>query len=239
MTATQINAPEWTSLAERRPQYSAYEVSHRGLVRSLDRQLPDGRQVKGRVLKATVSGKSPYPKVTLYDDAGKAATFHVHSLVLLVYVGECPDGQEALHGNDDPLDNRWPENLAYGTHPENVVQRMLNRPAAPKPVKVCVRCDRPFEGNGRRCHDCVVQLGELAAFRLADGADLEEVAEELGYPSPPGIWKLAVRYGGLVVLTAEEINRQLQEAADLGQRQPLLRSVMTTLRTRFRRGDAA
>ena len=103
---------------------------------------------------------------------------------------------------------------------------MLNRPALPKPVKVCVRCDATFDGNGRRCHDCVVELGQQGARLLAGGADLEEVAEELGLPERRrGSSKLAVKYGDArVVIGAEEINRQLQQAADGYAR------VMTTLR---------
>ena len=226
--------PEWKAI----PGFPGYEASHRGYVRSIDRPV-GGRQLRGRVLKARVAGTTPYPLVNLTDDQGARQTRTVHSLVLLAHVGECPEGQEALHFNDIPTDNRWPENLGYGPHLLNVFQRTQNSLAAPKPVKVCARCEKPFEGNGRRCHTCVVQLGELAAASLAEGADLEMVAEELGYPSAVGIWRLAIRYGGVVVITAEEINRQLQEAAAAAQPAPLLHRVTTTLRARFRGGDRA
>ncbi len=233
---TYIGAPEWKPLTERLPGFSAYEVSHRGKVRSVDRRLADGRQVKGRTLKQTVSGTSPYPQVDLYDDTGKRRTFSVHSLVLLAYVGKCPEGQEALHLNDDPLDNRWPENLGYGTHPENVVQRMRNRPAQPKPAKVCARCSHEFTGNGRRCHTCVVQLGELAATLLAGGVDLEAAAEQLSYPSAAGIWRLAVRYGNArVVIYDAKVTGSEPER----ERRPWwLRRVIATLCERLEEEDA-
>lgn len=223
MTASEVQTGRWLPI----PGFSAYEACDRGEIRSVDRAA-GGRQLRGRVLKTRVAGTSPYPLVNLTDDQGVRQTRTVHSLVLLTFAGPCPEGQESLHFNDVPTDNRWPENLGYGTHPENVVQRMLNRPAAPKPVKVCARCQNEFEGNGRRCHSCVVQLGELAAVRLAEGIDLEKVAEELGYPSAVGIWRLAVRYGGAVVWTGEDvqtINQQLQDAAAIWGRRSLLHRI--------------
>jgi hypothetical protein len=44
----------------------------------------------------------------------------VHRLVLEAFAGPCPPGQEALHGPGGGLDNRWPENLSWGTHSKNV-----------------------------------------------------------------------------------------------------------------------
>lgn len=235
MTETKVQAPEWVSLAERRPKLAAYEVNHRGRVRSVDRMDRLGRKVKGCELKPRVSGTSVYPKVTLYDADGKQTDFTVGSLVLLAYVGECPEGQEVMHLHDNPLDNRWPEELSYGTHEQNVFQRTINRPALPKPIKVCVRCGAEFTSSGKRCHDCVVQVGQLAARKLAEGADLEQVADDLGYPSHVGVFRLAVRYGGAVVVLAtdlQEVNEQLRH-------QSWLHNVFVTLRDQFRSGDPA
>ena len=55
--------------------------------------------------------------------------------------------------------------------------------------------------NGKRCHGCVVELGQLAAPLLRGplfraGRDSVEVAAELDYPSAEGIMKLAVVHGG-------------------------------------------
>lgn len=194
---------EWKPI----PGFSAYEASHRGYVRSIDR-LNGGRQLRGRVLKARVAGTSPYPLVNLTDDRGVRQTRTVHSLVLLAFAGPCPPGMEALHKHDNPEDNRWPEELSWGTHPDNVAQRMVNSPAAPKPVKVCARCQEPFEGNGRRCHGCVVAIGQEAARRLVSGEDLDKAALALDYPSVVGLMRLAVRYGGLR-LTLAPLERQL------------------------------
>jgi len=43
----------------------------------------------------------------------------VHTLVLTAFVGPRPPSLEARHLNGNPQDNRWPENLAWGTHSEN------------------------------------------------------------------------------------------------------------------------
>jgi hypothetical protein len=49
----------------------------------------------------------------------------VHHLVLENFVGPCPHGQEALHGNDVKADNQL-TNLRWGTRPENMKDVVLN-----------------------------------------------------------------------------------------------------------------
>jgi hypothetical protein len=43
----------------------------------------------------------------------------VHRLVLEAFAGPCPDGMECLHGPGGPLDNRWPDNIRWGTREDN------------------------------------------------------------------------------------------------------------------------
>lgn len=203
MTVSETLTPEWKPV----PGFGSYEASHRGLVRSVDRQLADGRRRKGVVLKTRPSTRG-YPQADLIDDDGRKQTRTIHSLVMLAHVGEPPPGQECRHLNDDPNDNRWPENLAYGTPPENVADRMANSPAAPKPLKVCARCGESFTGNGRRCHGCVEAIGVEAAQRLAAGEDPDQVALALDYPSTVGIWRLAAKYGGARVVIGDPAERR-------------------------------
>ena len=49
---------------------------------------------------------------------GAAKTHKVHRLVLLAFVGPCPDGMEAIHRDNDKQNNRL-ENLCWGTHQHN------------------------------------------------------------------------------------------------------------------------
>jgi hypothetical protein len=95
-----------------------YEVSDYGRVRSLDRWVRygdgRGRRQPGRVLKLLPDGGG-YLRVNL---AG--TTRHVHSLVLEAFAGRCVVGMERLHGPGGRADNRWPENLRYGSKSENL-----------------------------------------------------------------------------------------------------------------------
>lgn len=104
----------------------SYEVSDYGQVHSLDRWItvisrggtPYRRFWPGQVLKQFPSG-SGYLFITLSQD-GRTIPCDVHRLVLRAFAGPCPPGKEARHGPGGKHDNRWPENLCYGTHPENM-----------------------------------------------------------------------------------------------------------------------
>lgn len=111
-----------------------YEVSDLGRVRSLDRVVTiqrlnwrDGRPqklsypVKGQLLIATPNSRG-YPRVTL---GNKGPTVVVHQLVLSAFVGKCPDGLQALHGNDVKSDNRL-ANLSWGTPSQNQLDAVRN-----------------------------------------------------------------------------------------------------------------
>lgn len=205
------------------PGFSSYQASDRGRIRSVPRQVGN-RQLAGVVLK-TRPNNSGYLLVNLTDDSGTRQTRTVHTLVLETFAGPCPDGMESLHENDVPTDNRWPENLRWGTRPENMADRMRNSPAAPKPVKHCVRCGTEFGTSGKRCHPCVVEIGEQGAVLLASGVPLDKAAEQLDYPSLTGLHTLARKYGGY------------------GQSPtpppPRSRGVMASVRRWFGQGDAA
>jgi NUMOD4 motif len=106
-----------------------YEVSDRGQVRSLDRIVTQvnrwgsltTRRHWGHIL-APVLNKRGYFQVKLCRN-GQRETWHVHCLVLRAFVGACPEGQESLHGPGGQQDNRWPENLCYGTHWQNMMEK--------------------------------------------------------------------------------------------------------------------
>lgn len=181
------------------PGFSKYEGSDLGRVRSAR---------TGNVLATRVSN-SGYLLVKLYDDDGKQQTRSLHSLILLTFAGPRPDGLECRHLDDDPLNNRWAPgdetatraaggNLIWGTKPENVEDTFRNgrQRAAPRLERRCVLCEAVLTTNGKRCHDCVVQLGVDAAGLLRAGHTPEEVAAALDYPSAEAITKLAVVHGG-------------------------------------------
>ena len=63
-------------------------------------------------------------RATLYRK-GQRATFQVHHLVLLEFVGRRPPDLEGIHNNDDPSDNCF-KNLRWGTHSENMLDAVIN-----------------------------------------------------------------------------------------------------------------
>ena len=93
-----------------------YEVSDQGRVRSLDRIVAHGRSRKGQFLSPD-RGHRGHLQVTLYKN-GKRERMFVHRLVLLAFIGPCPEGMEACHWNDISDDNRL-ENLRWDTPSAN------------------------------------------------------------------------------------------------------------------------
>jgi hypothetical protein len=121
-----LGHPEWL-----RPRgYSRYEASRH----SLWRRGEDGKPVlvsggirneKGLLMRPRVGNKG-YLLINLVDDTGVKRTLTVQKVILLAHAGEPEPGQEALHENDDPFDNRFPVNLYYGTHDVNERQKLGN-----------------------------------------------------------------------------------------------------------------
>ena len=215
MTASDQRTETWETI----PGFSKYEAGDLGRVRSAR---------TGNVL-ATRPSNSGYLLVKLYDDNGKQQTKTVHGLVLLTFAGPRPDGQETLHGPGGPLDNRWPENIRYGTKPENAADRAAAGTAKTPAAYPCVnhgRCGGMVVKEGSRCLPCVTEVGERAAAMLDDGVGLDEVARRLGYQNAAWVHKLACNFGGY--------SKPVAHAR--AQRQPWPRRVMATLRYRLRIG---
>jgi len=80
-----------------------------------------------RMMCQCLQRKSGYMTVMLW--AGSRATYRtrkVHQLVLRAFEGECPPGLMTRHLNGDRTDNRWLDNLVYGTNAENQADRILH-----------------------------------------------------------------------------------------------------------------
>jgi hypothetical protein len=136
---------EWRAV----PGHERYEISSDGQVRR-----------GSRALRGYVNPRG-YREVGI-DNAIRT----VHSLVLLAFVGDRPTGQEVRHLNDVKLDNRL-ENLAYGTHSENMHDRVRNG-GSPQRNRTQCKNGHPFDENNtalfsyqgavhRRCRACARQ----------------------------------------------------------------------------------
>lgn len=104
---------EWRDV----PGYEgAYQVSDLGRVRSLDRVTPDGRNLKGRVLKQQ-PGSNGYLKVEL-SQLGEVRTYYIHTGVAAAFIGPRPLGLQVCH-NDEVGTHNQLRNLRYDTRSEN------------------------------------------------------------------------------------------------------------------------
>lgn len=107
-----------------------YEASNLGNIRVKDREVEKfcgltGTKVKqfykGRVLNPSNANKYGHKSVHIGYDK-KRILVSVHKLILLAFVGPCPDGMECCHNNGIASDNRI-ENLRWDTHKNNNADR--------------------------------------------------------------------------------------------------------------------
>lgn len=102
-------------------QERAYEVSDFGGARSLPRVITRSNDVTqtvpGRTLRP-VTGKNGYQSIVL---PGRDRRL-LHRLVLLTFVGPCPEGMEGCHNDGDKLNNRL-SNLRWDTRSSNAKDR--------------------------------------------------------------------------------------------------------------------
>lgn len=189
------------------PDGPGYEASTRGNFRSVDRVTPSGRHCKGQPIATTTNNRG-YVLVKYRNAQGERVTRSAHTVILETFAGPCPPGMEARHLDDNPRHNAWAPgtedetrarggNLFWGTKQQNREDKRRNTPTAtpPKPQRACARCGGPFQGNGRRCHPCVVEIGRSAAGMLSRGKTLADAMKALDYPSAEGLHTLAVKYG--------------------------------------------
>lgn len=103
-----------------------YRVSNIGRVKLLACRLNTwfGTRARPEQIMVVRADKAGYIKVCLQRDLKQKHT-HVHVVVLKAFVGEPQQGQEARHLNGIRGDNR-PENLAWGTHLENMRDQYLH-----------------------------------------------------------------------------------------------------------------
>jgi hypothetical protein len=107
------------------------------------------------------SGKKKRPRVRLAD----RKQYSVHVLVLLAFIGPRPDGQEACHGDGNPLNNRL-ENLRWDTHLANEADKTIH---GTRPV-------------GERAGASVLTTSQVLAIRaeFAAGASHKSLSRKYG-----------------------------------------------------------
>lgn len=110
------------------PGFATYDASTFGRVRCWGKPGSGsgrGRRDEPRIVKSRPLKPKGYLQVDLRE-GGRRQTFYVHRLVLLVFVGPCPDGMEARHFPDrDPANCRL-NNLSCGTGVDNAADREVH-----------------------------------------------------------------------------------------------------------------
>lgn len=146
------------------PNFSNYLVGNDGTVWScFGRGLQEKRSNFHEMSKVNV--QSGYKHVWLFEN-GKAHNFAIHRLVLICFVGPCPDGMECLHKDGNPSNNNL-DNLRWGTRLEN--QR-----------------DKESHGNlvfGIRHGMCKIdeqKVNEIFKLRYIDKLTQKEISEKFG-----------------------------------------------------------
>lgn len=101
------------------PDWDKYWVSQYGRVRR-------GRKIMRSVLTGHKNSKAGQRMTVILSQEGKSKTESVARLVLLAFVGRCPEGQQARHLDDIPWHNGLP-NLKWGTPLENSRDALRNK----------------------------------------------------------------------------------------------------------------
>lgn len=125
--------------------FDGYQISNMGRVRSKDRVIVYNNGCKhlhkGRIIR-THQNHNGHVQVLLYKGS-KATGKFVHRLVAEAFIPNPEHLPIINHKNENPLDNRadnlewctYRYNSNYGSCPEKISERQLNRPDCSKPVR--------------------------------------------------------------------------------------------------------
>ena len=130
------------------PGYTGYQISDLGRVRSTKYKKP-------RFLSTHINKRTGYPTVRLYEN-NKGKTYELHKLVMLTFVGPCPDGMCVLHRVSD-CTNCALSNLHYGTQSENILQAFDEGSMSNKTKRKLTRKQAVF-----------IRLSPLSAIKIAE-----------------------------------------------------------------------
>lgn len=156
-----------------------YEVSDQGRVASRERktwhsgsQWAHGfwRTVGARVLRPGVA--RGYERVVLQRDKAKQ-NVAVHRLVMLAFVGPCPEGMEVCHNDGDKRNNVL-SNLRYDTKSANCVDRTRHG-GSPNALKTHCPQGHPYspentrmDGGSRKCRKCLSRRAAAYKKRIRE-----------------------------------------------------------------------
>lgn len=140
------------------PDYPGYFASSDGTIWTAKNAARKPRPMKPQSLNKGY-------RVLHLCQCNKRRTFCVHQLVLLAFVGPCPEGYEACHNNGDPTDNRA-SNLRWDTPSHNNIDKVLHgthqqgeRIAGAVLSAECVKAIRSLAASGASQSVIATQFG--------------------------------------------------------------------------------
>jgi len=112
------------------PGFEGYDVSNMGRVRSYRKRVRGGKLGEWRISNKPQrilrpSSDRGYPGVNLLDKNSNVRYIRIANLVLLAFVGLCPEGLEICHNDGNPANSRL-DNLRYDTHQANMTDRQIH-----------------------------------------------------------------------------------------------------------------
>jgi len=105
-----------------------YQVSNFGRVKGLNRYVnaPNGQRfIKGQIIKGRTSKQHVNHFFVDLKKYGTTYNFYIHRLVLLAFIGPCPEGMECCHADDCGWNNQL-KNLRWDTRRNNQFDREKN-----------------------------------------------------------------------------------------------------------------
>ncbi|UKL14974.1 HNH endonuclease [Pseudomonas phage hairong] len=108
------------------PRFPDYLISDKGEVMSYRPKNGRGPSLLvGRLMKPSKVPGKKYFHLPLLDVTGTRIYRKIHLLVLEAFIGPCPAGMQGCHKDDDQTNNSL-SNLKWGTHAENVKDKIAN-----------------------------------------------------------------------------------------------------------------
>lgn len=125
---------------------------------------------------AVVLDKDGYRKALLQQGKGKAKRYtKVHTLILEMFIGPCPEKMEACHIDGNKLNNRS-DNLRWDTHKNNIADRTKHGTVA----------------RGSRSGQSKLKEEDMPEIllRIQQGESYESIANRFGVTVHP-VWSIA------------------------------------------------
>lgn len=107
------------------PGFSSYRISSLGFIET--RRGRNGRGLYGwrRMRPSNNPKKGGYLIAAMVNDRGVLSSASVHRLILMAFVGSCPDGFQCAHLDGDDTNNRL-DNLAWVSPKTNSAHRHIH-----------------------------------------------------------------------------------------------------------------